>query len=1028
MTLTKNNKIIKYIASFLAVVILFSCFPVYQAEAASTTGYTTANVNLRKGAGTSYSVIEVVAKGSTITITDTSNSTWYKVTSSSGNSGYMHSDYIQVSSTSSSSSFNAKVVSNVNFRTGPSTSYSIITGLSTGTVVEVLSTANSNWYYIKTSDGTTGYVYYTYLTQTTDDLTSSDTSTGTYNVKVVSNVNFRTGPSTSYSIITGLSTGTVVQVLDDSNSKWYYVQTSEGTQGYVYYSYVTNTSDDLTSSDSSSTSTYNAKVVDDVNFRKGPSTSYTILDELLTGTVVEVLDDSNSKWYYVKTADGVTGYVYYTYLTQTTDSVTTVTPPDYSSEHNATTTANVNLRSGKGTSYSIIKVVAKSTRITVLDTSNSTWYKVQLTDGTTGYIHSSYITVDVAVTATPTPTATATATPTATPTATATATPTPTVEGYSAKVISGVNFRSGKGTSYSIISVISTGTIVTVTDDSSSWYAVTLSDGTSGYVYYTYLTATTDSDSTDSTEYLITTASSGLNLRTSASTSSTVLKVLSKGTVVTLLEKTSSSWYKVETSDGTVGYVSADYVSDYSPSTTAGTVTISASSKSISKYETLYLTASATNGSSVTWSSSDETVATVSGGFVYAVSQGTATITATDSSGTSTATCKVTVTDADNIRFAYSQENTPVSGETFNLAAVTDTEKTGIKFVISNGETLTTTTYTTESQTSTGLATNEVKIFTASLTLTEGEYTVKAYSKIGDSYSSDYYEFTVKVENGTQSSSESRLVSSEMISIIAGFEGFSATVYADTLANGIPTVGYGYVINENETFYNNLTATEAMAMLVDTVNQGAYTSAVNSMISKNNLLVTQAQFDAMVSFSYNVGTAWTSSSTLRSVLLTAVDYSSLNISTSNSYKGTTISSTGVYSSNSTSSTAIVSSLASGTSVTVTGYTRDESTGETWYQITSSSFTETGWIRAGYVTLDDYTGSHDLTYVDSMAFAFKILEWHVAGGECLPGLLYRRLAEAKIFLYENYEEASSSNSNYKVNTYDFVYPSCMSQYQ
>ena len=60
---------------------------------------------------------------------------------------------------------------------------------------------------------------------------------------------------------------------------------------------------------------------------------------------------------------------------------------------------------------------------------------------------------------------------------------------------------------------------------------------------------------------------------------------------------------------------------------------------------------------SLTWTSSNEAVATVSGGVVTGVSAGTATITATTSNGIS-ASCEVTVTEADRRFYAYDETNT----------------------------------------------------------------------------------------------------------------------------------------------------------------------------------------------------------------------------------------------------------------------------------------------------------------------------------------------------------------------------------
>ena len=69
----------------------------------------------------------------------------------------------------------------------------------------------------------------------------SGSSTKSYYIND-SDVNFRTGPGTGYSIITALSYGTSVTILSTSNSQWYYVQLSNGTKGYVYSEYISSTS------------------------------------------------------------------------------------------------------------------------------------------------------------------------------------------------------------------------------------------------------------------------------------------------------------------------------------------------------------------------------------------------------------------------------------------------------------------------------------------------------------------------------------------------------------------------------------------------------------------------------------------------------------------------------------------------------------------------------------------------------------------------------------------------------------------
>lgn len=54
--------------------------------------------------------------------------------------------------------------------------------------------------------------------------------------------------------------------------------------------------------------------------------------------------------------------------------------------------------------------------------------------------------------------------------------------------------------------------------------------------------------------------STRLNIRKSASTSSSIVGTLSNNTKVTILEKT-NGWYKISY-NGTVGYVSASYIAE----------------------------------------------------------------------------------------------------------------------------------------------------------------------------------------------------------------------------------------------------------------------------------------------------------------------------------------------------------------------------------------------------------------------------------------------------------------------------------
>ena len=131
----------------------------------SNEGTVTADaLNVRSGPSTSYSITTKLYKGDKVEILETSNG-WHKIKASNGKIGWVSGDYIKVSSGSTSqTSYKATVTAtSLNVRSGAGTSYSVITKLSKGTVVDVLESASNGWKKIKTSGGTTGWASGSYL-------------------------------------------------------------------------------------------------------------------------------------------------------------------------------------------------------------------------------------------------------------------------------------------------------------------------------------------------------------------------------------------------------------------------------------------------------------------------------------------------------------------------------------------------------------------------------------------------------------------------------------------------------------------------------------------------------------------------------------------------------------------------------------------------------------------------------------------------------------------------------------------------
>lgn len=301
----------------------------------------------------------------------------------------------------------------------------------------------------------------------------------------------------------------------------------------------------------SSTSDFNAKTTAGVRLRKGPGLSYDTMTVLPEGTAVQVTSTKNPEWYAVTTGSGQKGYVFSAYLKVTgevPEDAEDSTDPDETpaaSGEAARTTTGVHLRSGKGTSYRSLGVIAAGTAITVTDKSDSAWYGVTV-NGKTGYMYSEYIKLDGSSSNTDSSSGNTGAA----------------AENLAAKTTADVHLRSGRGTNYSSKGVIDYGTTITVTDTSdSAWYGVTV-NGMSGYMFSQYVQLTGGSGglgSTANTDSSTMTTTAYLNLRQGTGTNTPVLLVIPQGGKVTVVEKTNADWYKV-TYNGKTGYVSTDYI------------------------------------------------------------------------------------------------------------------------------------------------------------------------------------------------------------------------------------------------------------------------------------------------------------------------------------------------------------------------------------------------------------------------------------------------------------------------------------
>lgn len=124
-----------------------------------------------------------------------------------------------------------------------------------------------------------------------------------------------------------------------------------------------------------------------LNIRKGPGTNYSILDKLKNNTQIFIVAKCSNSWLKIKFGNGY-GYVSGDYIDNIKNISTTWENGDYNCKVRAT--ANLNLRTGRGTNNSIITTIPKGTIFEVGYVYNN-WGSTWDFKGQVGYFSCDYI-------------------------------------------------------------------------------------------------------------------------------------------------------------------------------------------------------------------------------------------------------------------------------------------------------------------------------------------------------------------------------------------------------------------------------------------------------------------------------------------------------------------------------------------------------------------------------------------------------------------------------------------------------------
>jgi uncharacterized protein YraI len=216
-------------------------------------------LNLRNGPGTSYGVVLVMPDGAAVSLTGEVSNGFSKLTYN-GTTGWAATQYLAGSSSSNSGSTSgdtsssgstavgdtvtgtAYTTARLNLRSGPSTSNGVRLVIPNGAKVDVMGSAQSGFTPVR-YNGTKGWASSGYLTgsapggSTPEPGSSSGSTTVIDTLVATANVNLRTGPSTSNTVLRVVAYGTEVGVTGSAQSGFLPVKVGSQT-GFISASYL----------------------------------------------------------------------------------------------------------------------------------------------------------------------------------------------------------------------------------------------------------------------------------------------------------------------------------------------------------------------------------------------------------------------------------------------------------------------------------------------------------------------------------------------------------------------------------------------------------------------------------------------------------------------------------------------------------------------------------------------------------------------------------------------------------------------
>lgn len=357
----------------------------------------------------------------------------------------------------------ATTTDQLNMRSGPSLSDSVITVIPLGAQV-TLTGQESNGFRSIAYNGRTGWAFSTYLAIAQTPASPSTAATTT------DSLNLRTGPGTSYPVMVVMPAGAQV-TLTGQSSNGFRSLTYSGFSGWASASYlqVQGTTPQNPPVQPMTPAAGTATTTDALNLRAGAGTSFTVITVMPRGATV-TLTGQSANGFYQLSWNGQTGWASGQYLnlgsatpvtpppTQPVPTLPPVTQPPASPSGTAVTTDSLNLRAGPSTIERVITVMPAQSRVALTGRSQNNYLELSY-NGQPGWAHRDYLAIDGTTQASVT----------------------------SAVTTTDLNMRSGPATSYQVLTVMPSGTRVTLTGQTSNSFHSVSYNGFTGWALSAYL-------------------------------------------------------------------------------------------------------------------------------------------------------------------------------------------------------------------------------------------------------------------------------------------------------------------------------------------------------------------------------------------------------------------------------------------------------------------------------------------------------------------------------------------------------------